>query len=133
MIPGRPRRLPVQVLGQQEGQDDGRRVRVGLPAHRCTGGAVVRAARGFREPSADRRLGHGAPAGPGGQAVGNRWGYELSADGPGTTLVTETFDCTRSPEDLREAVREGEGWRDAMTASLAKLELLARASGQRNQ
>ena len=33
------------------------------------------------------------------------------------------------PEDLREAVREGEGWRDAMTASLVKLELLARALG----
>jgi uncharacterized protein YndB with AHSA1/START domain len=62
-----------------------------------------------------------------------RWGYELAADGPGTTLVTETFDCTRSPDDLREAVREGEGWRDAMTASLGKLELLAQASGQPNQ
>jgi uncharacterized protein YndB with AHSA1/START domain len=58
-----------------------------------------------------------------------RWGYELSPDGPGATLVTETFDCTRSPEDLREAVKEGEGWRDAMTASLAKLELLAKAAG----
>ena len=58
-----------------------------------------------------------------------RWGYELSPDGPGATLVTETFDCTRSPEDLREAVKEGEGWRDAMTASLARLELLAQAAG----
>jgi uncharacterized protein YndB with AHSA1/START domain len=57
-----------------------------------------------------------------------RWGYELSPDGPGATLVTETFDCTRSPGDLREAVKEGEGWRDAMTASLAKLELLAKAA-----
>ena len=58
-----------------------------------------------------------------------RWRYELSPDGPGTTMVTETFDCTRSPEDLREAVKEGEGWRDAMTASLARLELLAQAAG----
>ena len=58
-----------------------------------------------------------------------RWGYELAADGPGTTLVTETFDCTRSPGDLREAVSEGEGWRDAMTDSLIKLELLAKATG----
>jgi uncharacterized protein YndB with AHSA1/START domain len=62
-----------------------------------------------------------------------RWGYEFSPDGRGTTLVTETFDCSRSPDDLREAVQEGEGWRDAMTASLAKLELLAKAAGQRNQ
>ena len=57
-----------------------------------------------------------------------RWGYELSPDGPGATVVTETFDCTRSVPDLREAVEEGEGWRDAMTASLAKLELLAKAA-----
>jgi uncharacterized protein YndB with AHSA1/START domain len=56
-----------------------------------------------------------------------RWGYEFSPDGTGVTVVTETFDCTRSPDDLRKAVREGEGWRDAMTASLARLELLAKA------
>ena len=62
-----------------------------------------------------------------------RWGYQLSPDGPGATLVTETFDCTRSPEDLREAVQEGEWWRDAMTASLVRLELLAKSAGQGNQ
>ena len=58
-----------------------------------------------------------------------RWGYELTPDGPGVTVVTETFDCTRSPEDLRKAVKEGEGWRDAMTASLTRLDLLAKAAG----
>jgi Polyketide cyclase / dehydrase and lipid transport len=58
-----------------------------------------------------------------------RWGYELFPDGPGATMVTETFDCTRSPENLRNAVREGEGWRDAMTASLLKLERLAEVAG----
>lgn len=62
-----------------------------------------------------------------------RWGYELSPDGPGATMVTETFDCTRSPEGLREAVSEGDGWLDAMTASLARLELLAKAAGQGDQ
>ena len=62
-----------------------------------------------------------------------RWGYQLSPDGPGATLVTETFDCSRSPDDLRKAVRDGEGWRDAMTASLARLELLAKSAGQRDQ
>jgi len=60
-----------------------------------------------------------------------RWGFELSPDGPGATMVTETFDCSRSPEDLRAAVQEGEGWRDAMTASLVKLELLAKAASTR--
>lgn len=54
-----------------------------------------------------------------------RWGFELLPDGPDTTLVTETFDCTRSPGELREAVLEGEGWRDAITSSLAKLDQLA--------
>jgi uncharacterized protein YndB with AHSA1/START domain len=58
-----------------------------------------------------------------------RWGFEFAPDGIGATMVTETFDCTRSDGDLREAVREGEGWRDAMTASLVKLELLAKAMG----
>jgi hypothetical protein len=71
------------------------------------------------------------------EAIGDparyRWGYEFSADHPGASLVTETFDCSRSPEDLRKAVKEGEGWRDAMTASLAKLELLAKATSQRGR
>lgn len=58
------------------------------------------------------------------------WGYELTPDGPGTTVVTETFDCRQAPEDLRERLRDGETWRDAMTASLVKLELLAKTRGQ---
>jgi polyketide cyclase/dehydrase/lipid transport protein len=58
-----------------------------------------------------------------------RWGYEFTPDGPGATMVTESFDCTRSGADLRAAVKEGEGWRDAMTSSLVKLELLAKAMG----
>jgi hypothetical protein len=58
------------------------------------------------------------------------WGYELAPDGPGATVVTETFDCRRAPEDLRKILREGETWRDAMAASLVKLELLAKTRGQ---
>ena len=58
------------------------------------------------------------------------WGYELAPDGPGATVVTETFDCRRAPEDLRKRLREGETWRDAMAASLIKLELLAKTRGQ---
>jgi uncharacterized protein YndB with AHSA1/START domain len=54
-----------------------------------------------------------------------RWGYDLASDGPGATVVTETFDCSRSPDDIRKATREGDGWREAMTASLVRLELLA--------
>jgi hypothetical protein len=58
------------------------------------------------------------------------WGYEFAPDGTGATIVTETFDCRLAPPELRERLREGETWRDAMTASLARLELLARARGQ---
>jgi Polyketide cyclase / dehydrase and lipid transport len=65
------------------------------------------------------------PASRPGDGARYRWGYELSGDGSGATMVTETFDCSRSPEDLRSAVSDGEEWRDAMTASLARLELLA--------
>jgi uncharacterized protein YndB with AHSA1/START domain len=64
-----------------------------------------------------------------GEPAHYRWGWELTPDGPGATVVTETFDCTRSPRELHEATDEGEGWRDAMTESLIKLELLARATG----
>jgi hypothetical protein len=48
------------------------------------------------------------------------WGYELEPDGD-ATIVTESFDCTRSPQWLREATQEGEGWREAMTETLDKL------------
>jgi hypothetical protein len=53
----------------------------------------------------------------------HRWSYELAPDGAGGTLVTETYDCTRSPEWLRKAVKDGERWVAAMTATLEKLEL----------
>lgn len=56
------------------------------------------------------------------------WGYEFAPDGSGATVVTETFDCRRAPQDLRKRLREGETWRDAMAASLVKLELLAKTT-----
>jgi hypothetical protein len=48
------------------------------------------------------------------------WGYELKPIGS-ATIVTESFDCTRSPQWLREATNEGEGWREAMIETLDKL------------
>ena len=50
-----------------------------------------------------------------------RWRWELSPQPDGSTLVTETYDLSRSPEWLREATREGEDWRQAMEASLDNL------------
>jgi len=61
-----------------------------------------------------------------GDRAEHRWGYELEADGNGT-VITETFDCSRSPEWLRRATRDGDIWVEAMTATL---ELLDRACGR---
>jgi uncharacterized protein YndB with AHSA1/START domain len=52
----------------------------------------------------------------------HRWSYELAPDGPDGTVVTETYDCSRSPEWLRKAVKGGHRWEAAMTSTLEKLE-----------
>lgn len=52
----------------------------------------------------------------------HQWIYELTPDGPGATIVTETYDCTRAPEWLRRAVKNGQRWAAAMTVTLDKLD-----------
>jgi hypothetical protein len=52
----------------------------------------------------------------------HRWSYELAADDADGTVVTETYDCTRSPDWLRKAVKDGQRWVAAMTETLEKLE-----------
>lgn len=54
-----------------------------------------------------------------------RWSYALAPDGDGATIVTETYDCSRAPEQTRKRVRDGELWRDGMRQSLENLERLA--------
>lgn len=49
------------------------------------------------------------------------WGWELTPLPGGGTRVTEFFDCSTSPEWLREATREGEQWRTAIETSLSRL------------
>jgi hypothetical protein len=61
-----------------------------------------------------------------GVPAGQRWSFELTPAGPGTTIVTETYDCSAAPGHLREAV--GEIWIEAMTETLARLEAAAQAS-----
>ncbi len=58
----------------------------------------------------------------------HRWSYELTALGATSTLVTETYDCTRAPQWLRNAVKGGARWIDSMTATLEKLDTLSRRS-----
>jgi uncharacterized protein YndB with AHSA1/START domain len=51
----------------------------------------------------------------------NVWGWALSPLPSGGTRVTEFFDCSASPEWLREATNEGGNWRATIEASLANL------------
>jgi hypothetical protein len=57
-----------------------------------------------------------------GDRAEHRWIYELTPDGPGATIVTETYDCTRAPEWLRRAVKNGQRWVESMTTTLEKLD-----------
>jgi RNA polymerase sigma-70 factor, ECF subfamily len=61
---------------------------------------------------------------PIGIPAGHRWSFELTPDGSDATIVTEIFDCSSSPAELREATQNGEIWIDSMTATLARLDRL---------
>jgi hypothetical protein len=58
------------------------------------------------------------------QRNGSRWGYTLAPEGPDVTLVTETYDCSRSPEAVRANIDNGKVWIDGMTKSLENLDAL---------
>jgi hypothetical protein len=79
----------------------------------------------------DRRIGwapvaHGqAPEDDSPLRNGSRWIFSLSPDGPDATVVTETYDCSGSPESLRQAVDNGSVWVPAMTKTLERLDEVA--------
>jgi len=56
----------------------------------------------------------------------HRWAYELAPLDSRSTLVTETYDCSRAPGWLRNAVKGGARWTGSMTATLEKLDELTR-------
>jgi len=64
---------------------------------------------------ADRRIGWE----PGN---GSRWSFDLVPEGPGATVVTETYDCADSTEEVRRIVDDGRAWIDAMTKTLERLD-----------
>jgi hypothetical protein len=79
----------------------------------------------------DRRIGWEPAAGRGHPDLdesdvrwGHRWIYELVPDGPGTTIVTEIYDCSRAPEDESAAMDHGRMWIEAMTETLRRLDVL---------
>ena len=55
---------------------------------------------------------------------GSRWRFDLRPDGPDTTVVTETYDCTDSSETVRKAVDNGNAWLAGMPKTLARLDQL---------
>ncbi|HEX3795450.1 MAG TPA: SRPBCC family protein [Acidimicrobiales bacterium] len=63
------------------------------------------------------------------QRNGSRWSFSLAPDGPDATVVTETYDCSGSPEQVRAAIDNGRGWIDAMTTTLANIEALCAGGG----
>jgi uncharacterized protein YndB with AHSA1/START domain len=59
---------------------------------------------------------------------GSRWRFDLTPDGPGATTVIETYDCTNSPDHVRQAVENGKAWVEAMTTTLERLDRLSTKS-----
>jgi len=78
----------------------------------------------------DRRLawephaGSGLPE-AGAPPLGHRWTYLLEPDGEVATTVTEIYDCSRVPADVRQEMANGELWRPAMEATLERLAEIA--------
>lgn len=58
-----------------------------------------------------------------------RWRYELTPSDEGGTVVTESFDYSRSPAELREATKDGTCWIDPMTDTLERLERICTSVG----
>jgi hypothetical protein len=58
---------------------------------------------------ADRYIGW-EPGNPELASNGSRWRFDLTPDGPNATLVIATYDCTDSPEKVRDAVDNGNAW-----------------------
>ena len=74
------------------------------------------------EPEAGR--GHpDAASGQDGSRWGHRWSYELVPDGPGATIVTEVYDCSRAPEQARSDMIDGEVWTEDMARTLERLDV----------
>ena len=86
----------------------------------------------------DRRIAWEPEAGRGHPDVGTptarwgqRWAYDLVPDGPGATVVAESYDCSLAPEDERRAMDDGRVWLEAMTETLERLDALCSSVAQR--
>jgi hypothetical protein len=77
----------------------------------------------------DRRIGWEPAAGRGhpgeGSRWGHRWSYELTPVGPGETVVTEIYDCSRAPAGERQGMEGGKVWIESMAKTLERLDKLS--------
>jgi uncharacterized protein YndB with AHSA1/START domain len=77
----------------------------------------------------NRRIGWEPEAGRGhpgaGGSWGQRWSFELTPDGPDTTIVTEIYDCSRAPDEERADMDNGAVWIESMTRTLERLDALS--------
>lgn len=55
---------------------------------------------------------------------GSRWRFDLTSDSPGATVVTETYDCSDSSEQVRQSVDNGNAWIEGMAKTLELLDQL---------
>ena len=60
------------------------------------------------------------------ESIGHRWIFDLAPDGPDSTVVTETYDCSAVPEWFQQQMDYGEIWRDAIAETLERLDKACR-------
>jgi uncharacterized protein YndB with AHSA1/START domain len=80
------------------------------------------------EPAAGRGHPNADPDGADASRWGQRWSYQLTPDGPGATIVTEIYDCSRAPADERAGMDNGRVWIESMTETLKRLDALCTRS-----
>jgi hypothetical protein len=73
------------------------------------------------EPAPGDRVGADASGLVIGTSPGYGWGFELTPESATETTVTESFDCSAVSKEMREAVVDGEEWRESMSRSLERL------------
>jgi uncharacterized protein YndB with AHSA1/START domain len=81
------------------------------------------------EPEAGRGHPATSPDSPVPARWGHRWSYQLTPDGPDTTIVTEIYDCSRAPADERARMDNGNIWAESMAETLERLDALCTRQG----
>src|SRR5271170_2372909 len=70
--------------------------------------------------------GHGHPNARRGASNGwgHQWSFSLAPDGPDATVVTESYDCSRAPEEAQTRMEGGGTWLPGMARTLEVLDQL---------